>query len=186
MQDSLSQTAPTVSLRTIQPDDAPRLQAFMISLSDEARYFRFMNAISELPPALLRYFVEVDFDRDMALAAVIDARTPTEAIVGVGRYYGDLDGVSCEFALAVSDAWQHLGLGHRLMLALFESGLSHGYRHIHGEVLGENSAMLRLMVHLGFAVRTSAEDLAVKIVERALPTLATPQLRPVGTTNSCP
>ena len=41
---------------------------------------------------------------------------------------------------------------------------------MHGDVLAENSGMLHLMQHLGFAVRSSADDLTLRVVERQVPT----------------
>lgn len=161
-----------VSLRSIQLDDGPRLQAFMQSLSDESRYFRFMDAIRELPPRLLRYFIEIDVETDLALVAVIQPENEGEVIVGVARYYGDDDGQSCEFAIAVADAWHHHGIGQQLMLALLEGAAHQNYRRIHGEVMAENQAMLHLMHHLGFTVRTCREDAMLKCVERDVPPLA--------------
>lgn len=155
-----------LALRPIRKDDADRLQTFMKSLSAESRYFRFLDAIRELPPQLLRCFVEVDFTRDMALAVVQGYGESDERVIAVGRYFGDEDSRSCEFALAVSDAWQHHGLGHHLMSELLASAASHGYQHIHGDVLAENSQMLKLMRHLGFAVRSSTEDPTLRVVER--------------------
>ena len=157
-----------VDLRPIRLDDGPKLQAFMHALSDESRYFRFMDAIRELPPNLLRYFVEIDFEVDMALLAVIRPANEDDTVVGVARYYGDDDGAGCEFAIAVADAWHHHGLGHRLMEALMGCARQQGYRRIHGEVMAENTQMLELMRHLGFTVRSCAEDRALKCVAREL------------------
>ncbi len=160
--------AAMVDLRPIRTDDGPRLQAFMHDLSEESRYFRFMDAIRELPPNLLRYFVEIDFDVDMALLAVIRPANEEETVVGVARYYGDDDGQGCEFAIAVADAWHHHGLGHRLMHALMDCARQQGYQRLHGEVMAENSKMLVLMRHLGFTMRRCPDDPAIQHVEREL------------------
>ena len=157
-----------VEIRLIHRDDGPRLQGFMQSLSEESRYFRFLEAIRELPPSLLRYFIEVDFDRDMALVAVTEDAPGESRIVGVTRYYGDDDGAGCEFALAVADAWHHRGLGHRLMAALAACAVEHGYRHMHGDVLADNLPMLHLMAQLGFSCRTAADDPGMRLVSRIL------------------
>jgi acetyltransferase len=154
-----------ILIRPIRSDDAPRLIAFMRLLSDESRYFRFMNALRELPPALLRYFVEIDFDYDMALLAIVRSGEPDEQTIGIARYFGDDDAQGCEFAIAVADDWHRHGLGHRLMQQLFHCARDHGYCRMHGDVLAENSAMLQLMLHLGFRARTSPDDPTVKLVE---------------------
>ena len=183
-------------IRPIRIDDGPRLQAFVQALSDQSRYFRFMNAIRELPAALLRYFIEIDFDYDMALVAVQHAGEAEETLVAVARYFGDDDGKGCEFAIAVADAWHHHGIGNRLMQDLFESARAHGYQHIHGDVLADNTPMLQLMRHLGFTVRTSPEDSTLKLVTRRLDDVLMEKVTrsaaqaddgaPVASTKPCP
>lgn len=156
-----------MAIRPIRQDDGERLQTFVTSLSDESRYYRFLDAMRELPPKLLQSFVEVDFRRDMALALVTGYGEPDETVVAVGRYFGDEDGKSCEFAIAVADQWHHHGLGHLLMENLLESAASHGYERIHGDVLNHNSQMLQLMQSLGFRVRPCLDDPYLRVVERA-------------------
>ena len=55
-----------------------------------------------------------------ALIATVN-ENGTEIEIGVARYAMNPDGESCEFALVVADAWQHRGIGSRLMQALMEA-----------------------------------------------------------------
>ena len=91
-----------------------------------------------------------------------------EVEIGVARYAMNPDGESCEFALVVADAWQHRGIGSRLMQALMEAARARGFQTMEGEVLASNQGMLALVRDLGFDVRTSPEDPGVKRVNRAL------------------
>jgi GNAT superfamily N-acetyltransferase len=50
-----------------------------------------------------------------------------------------------ELALAVVDAWQHRGIGRRLLEALDALAQELGYRELHGRVLPENDRVLRLL-----------------------------------------
>src|SRR5690242_3371625 len=63
---------PHLTLRPIRPEDADIEKAFVQALSPEGRYFRFMDTVKELSPALLVRFTQIDYDRDMALIAVED------------------------------------------------------------------------------------------------------------------
>jgi acetyltransferase len=87
------------------------LQDLMQRLSPESRYFRFVSSMAELPPRMLARFTLIDYDREMALVAVVKERTPvrrrrdheTERIIGVSRYITNPDQTSCEFSLVVAD-----------------------------------------------------------------------------------
>jgi acetyltransferase len=58
------------TIRPVRPDDADMLQAFVRSLSEESRYFRFASTIQELPTRMLARYTLIDYDREMALVAV--------------------------------------------------------------------------------------------------------------------
>jgi acetyltransferase len=156
-----------ITIRPIRPEDAEKEQAFVRNLSDTSRYFRFMDALRELPRAMLARFTQIDYDREMALVAVI-ARDGAEQQIGVARYVINPDAETCEFALAVSDAWHGRGIGSRLMGCLMDVARTKGLRTIEGEVLANNQSMLKLMTALGFRIATSPEDRSLKIVARDL------------------
>src|SRR3569623_2131235 len=59
-----------IPVRPIRPEDARMEEGFVRALSPESRYFRFMQALQELTPAMLVRFTQIDYDREMALIAV--------------------------------------------------------------------------------------------------------------------
>lgn len=156
-----------ITVRPIRPEDAAMEQAFVRGLSDESRYFRFANALHELSERMLVRFTQIDYDREMALVAVLHDDGRDEQIA-VARYVIDADGVDCEFALAVADAWQGRGIGGRLLVALMEVARARGLRSMLGYVLGQNTRMLHLMTRLGFDVMSDPDDSAMRIVVRRL------------------
>ncbi|MGE5027640.1 MAG: N-acetyltransferase family protein, partial [Betaproteobacteria bacterium] len=156
-----------ITIRPIRPEDAEIEQEFVRALSDEAKYFRFMNTMQELSQAMLARFTQIDYDREMALIAVTEVRG-REVEIGVCRYAINPDGESCEFALVVSDQWQHKAIGHKLMGSLIEAARDKGLKTMEGEVLASNRNMLKLVATLDFTVTTSEEDPAIKRVSRAL------------------
>lgn len=157
----------SVTVRPVRPEDAPLEQAFVTAMSEESRFFRFMDAIRELPPSLLARFTQIDYSREMALLAVIN-EDGKERLVGSARYALSPDGESVEFALAVADDWQKCGLGRRLMNALIDCARQAGYRTMVGDVLSSNAKMLRLMESFGFAILPHPEDRSAKRIVRAL------------------
>ncbi len=154
-----------ITIRPIRPEDAEIEQAFVRSMSPEAKYFRFMQTIDELSPEMLVRFTQLDYDREFALIVVTEESGESEQL-GVARYTVNPDGRSCEFALAVSDQKRRQGIGSQLMEALMEAARSRGIRLIEGEVLADNHRMLSLMERLGFSIRASKEDSGIKLVER--------------------
>ncbi len=164
------------TIRPIHPDDAQMLQDLMHHLSPESRYFRFVSSISELPPAMLSRFTLIDYDREMALVAVVRERkiaedgeiTETERIVGVSRYVTNPDKSSCEFSLVVADDFGGKGLGSRLMLSIMDVARDKGLSEIEGLVLTNNAPMLKLMASLGYTIKSFAEDPDFRLVTHSL------------------
>ena len=144
-------------LRPIRPEDAALERAFVASLSEETRYFRFFYQLNELSPAMLARFTQVDYDREMALVAIDEAKGG-RAIVGVARYTMDPGRESAEFAIVVADAWQQRGVGRLLMGELVACARGRGLARIEGSVLRSNRNMLRFTESLGFAARDDPED----------------------------
>ncbi|MEY4753392.1 MAG: hypothetical protein RJA44_1067 [Pseudomonadota bacterium] len=164
------------TIRPIRPDDADMLQTFVRGLSQESRYFRFASAMHELPARMLARYTLIDYDREMALAAVHRERRPdgeggfieTEQIIGVSRYITNPDQVTCEFSLVVSDHYKGQGLGSRLMLSIMDVARNRGLNQIEGLVLANNENMLRLMRGLGYHVGPFPEDSDFKLVTKVL------------------
>lgn len=156
-----------LTIRPIRPEDAGIEQAFVRGLSAEAKYFRFMDALQELSQCMLVRFTQIDYDREMALIAVLE-QDSQEQELGVCRYVASADGQSCEFALVVADEWQNKGIGNKLMNCLFDAARAKGIKVMEGEVLAANRSMLELVRRLGFAVSASQEDVAVKRIVKQL------------------
>ena len=163
-------------IRPIHPDDASMLQQLVGGLSPESRYFRFVATISELSPAMLSRFTLIDYDREMALVAVLKERkineegisVETQKIIGVSRYITNPDVVSCEFSLLVADEFSGKGLGSRLMMSIMDVARDKGLKEIDGLVLANNPGMLKLMSGLGFSINEFDEDPDFKLVKHTL------------------
>lgn len=163
-------------IRPIHPDDAEMLKAFYKTLSDETRYFRFISNAPELPPSMAAKFTLIDYDREMALVAILKESeiekdgtwVETEKIIGVSRYSTNPDKSSCEFSLVVTDDFGGQGIGSRLMLNIMDVARDKGLTEIDGLVLSKNPGMLKLMRSLGFSVENMIDDPDFKIVRKKL------------------
>ncbi|MFN7726624.1 MAG: GNAT family N-acetyltransferase [Rubrivivax sp.] len=164
------------TIRPIHPDDAEMLQAFVRGMSEESRYFRFASTMPELPARMLARYTLIDYDREMALVAVVKQRAVQpdgsvqehEELIGVSRYITNPDQTSCEFSLAVADDYKGQGLGSRLMLSIIDVARSRGLAEIVGLILANNSNMLRLMGSLGFTLAPFPEDPDFRLASKAL------------------
>jgi acetyltransferase len=156
-----------VVVRPIRPEDAEIESDFVRSLSDEAKYFRFMQALHELTPDMLVRFTQIDYDREMALIAATQ-QAAKEIEIGVARYAINPDGESCEFALVVSDQWQHRGIAHKLMTSLMDAARNRGLKIMQGEVLSNNFSMLKLMEKLEFSAALDDDDRSITQVSKIL------------------
>lgn len=153
-------------IRPIRPEDAEMDWNFVHNLSERARYLRFMQAIDELTPQMLARFTQIDYDREMALIAVVNKAQDMQ--IGVAHYIINPDGRSCEFALVVGDDWQGKGIGHRLMEQLIGAARHRGLDLIEGDILANNHEMLALAKSLNFETRVNEDDLTVRHVWRRL------------------
>ncbi|MEP4149404.1 MAG: bifunctional acetate--CoA ligase family protein/GNAT family N-acetyltransferase [Halioglobus sp.] len=157
-----------VLLRPIRPEDGRNEADFVANLSAESKYFRFMHGLDKLTPAMLARFTQIDYDREMAIVAIASGENGEDSFLGVARYVTNPDGSSCEFALAIADEWQSRGVGPKLMDRLMHIARERGLETMVGEVLAQNSRMLRMCKRLGFRSLRSSQDPEVIVVTRSL------------------
>ncbi len=157
-----------VTLRPIRPEDAARERDFVQGLSPESKYQRFLYALDELTPEMLEQFTRVDYDRDMALVAIL--KLPSgEQQLGVARYSSDPTNGSCDFAVVVADAWRGTGLARVLMQALIDAARNvHRLPVMEGVALADNRRMRGLARSLGFSTETDPRDRSLIRMRRAL------------------
>jgi len=156
-----------ITIRPIRPEDADLVKRFVHDLSEESKYFRFMNSVQELTENTLARLTQLDYSREMALLAVTIEKYE-EIELGVARYAINPDGETCEFALVIADNMQGKGLGQKLMVSLMEAARLKGLKTIEGEVLGNNHNMLKLMNRMGFSTQVSGEDHGIIKVSKPL------------------
>jgi acetyltransferase len=156
-----------VTIRPIRPEDAQMEQAFIRRLSQQSKYFRFMESIHELSREMLVRFTQLDYARELAFIATL-RQEDKEIEVGVARYFTNPDGESGEIALVVADEWHNLGLGTRLMTCIIEAAREKNFQTLEGEVLASNVKMLHLMHKLGFHQQMKPEEPGVVRVTKAL------------------
>lgn len=139
-------------LRLLRPGDKCAEQTFFNGLSLDSRHQRFHFGLRELSPALLTLLTDVD--QRLHRAWVVEAETPGRPVIADARFVCDPAQPSvAEFALAVADDWQGLGLGRRLMSHLAAEARRQGVQQLFGDVLADNRRMLALMRESGARLR---------------------------------
>lgn len=156
-----------ITIRPIRPEDAEIERSFVRDLSSQSKYFRFMHALSELTPKMLERFTQIDYDREMALIAVVEV-AGKEMEIGVARYAANPGGKSCEFAIVVADDWHKKGIASHLLSYLIQIAKDKGFKRMLGEVLASNSIMLELAQRYEFTITTCSDDRRVKIISKDL------------------
>ena len=144
-------------IRPIRPEDALLERKFVDGLSERSRYLRFMYSLKALTPEMLSRFTQIDYDREMALIAVVQTEAGEEQ-AGVARYIASADRRSCEFAVVVADRWQQRGIATRLLRNLIDVARERRFECMDGIVLRENRHMLALARDIGFDQQTAPDD----------------------------
>jgi acetyltransferase len=156
-----------ITLRPIRPEDEPLMVKFHQTLSEESVYFRYfhlMKLSSRIAHERLTRICFIDYDREMALVAdCCHAETGEAEILAAARLskcHGLNEG---EFAMLVSDNYQHQGLGTQLLTRLIEVGRDEGLERITAEILHENQAMQRVCEKVGFTLTHTPDFVKAEI-----------------------
>ncbi len=143
--------------RGIRPTDRNTLREQFLKLSKSSVRDRFLAVKSDLSPAELTYFTEVDFIDHVALVA--ELATP-EGLrpAAVGRFVrSDEDPECCEFAITVVDDLQGRGVGKAMLGHLIQCARALGIRRLEAEVFSENRRVTRLLRATGLPLTTITE-----------------------------
>lgn len=140
-----------ILLRAARAEDGPLLQELVQGLSLQSRYHRFFYPLHELPPDMLARFTQHDPTGAITLLALIRQNGHASAIA-MAQYVAEPYPQRCDFAVVVADAWQGGGLGRHLIRTLICIAREAGIERIEGDILAENTPMLRLISRMGFTL----------------------------------
>lgn len=160
----------TVTVRPVLPQDQSLTMDFVATgMTTQSRYQRFMVGMRVLPASMAQYMTAVDHTNHFALI-VESFEHGVQQQIGEARLVrtADASDTSAEFALAVADKWQGLGLGRRLLQHMLAVAASQGLTQLHGDVLRNNRVMLRLASSCGFDTRVHPAESRLLRVQRAL------------------
>jgi acetyltransferase len=150
-----------VLMRVLSPEDARYYPEFISHLTPQDLRLRFFAAIKELSEERISELTHLDYERAMAFIAIDEA---TDHMLGIVRLHLDADARGGEYAVIVRSALKGHGLGWLLMQRMIEYARMRGLESVHGQVLAENTTMLRMCRHLGFAVTDDPHSKEIKVV----------------------
>jgi acetyltransferase len=147
-----------MKLRPVRPEDGPAFQEMFKKLSPEAVRMRFFAPIKTLDHLLAARLTQIDYDREMGLALTRPGAAGIDEFYGVARIIADPDGERAEYAVIVRSDWTGRGLGWLLMQTIIAYAKKRGIKELFGDVLAENTSMLRMCRELGFTLEARADD----------------------------
>jgi acetyltransferase len=144
-----------IFVRPIRPDDDLLIRDLLAHVSKEDLRLRFFDSIKEFSHQFIAKLTKLDYARAMAFAAIDEASSER---LGVVWLYSDATRETGEYAILLRSGLKGRGLGWALMQLIIEYAKSEGLSRIDGQILQENSVMLKMCRELGFKVKTDAED----------------------------
>jgi GNAT superfamily N-acetyltransferase len=147
-----------ILVRPLRPDDDLRIRDLLAHVSKQDLRLRFFDSIREFSPEFIARLTHLDYARAMAFVAIDEASSDT---LGVVRLHSDASREAGEYAILLRSDLKGRGLGWALMQMIIEYARSRGLKRIYGQILHENSVMLKMCRELGFKVAINAEDRGV-------------------------
>jgi acetyltransferase len=154
-----------VRVRPIRPEDEALYPAFGECIDPEDLRLRFFAPVKNASRAFIARLTQIDYAREMALVAL---SPETGELLGVVRIAADPDLECAEYAVIVQSKLKGAGLGWELMQRIIAYGRSIGLKRITGEVLRENTTMMRMAKGLGFSASQCPDDPALNRVSLSL------------------
>ena len=155
-----------ITVRPLRPEDAALYRDFFADVTAEDRRLRFFGPLAHVTDDMIDRFTHYDPNIAMAFIA-LDA--DSGKMLGVVRLHDDPDAKGAEFAVLVRSSLKGHGLGYLLMRHIIDYAREKGLARVHGQVLAENTTMLRMTEELGFEVRDEPMDRGIKRVMLTLP-----------------
>ncbi len=146
-----------VCVRPTRTSDSGAMQELFHRLPEQDVESRFLQKLSSLTDTVAQYLCSVDYEQEMAFAAVVGP-SERERIVAASSYYLSPATGLAEVAYMVDPEWQGAGLGGLLHARMLEYARERGVRGFRADVLMGNSRMMRVFERAGhrMSVRTSA------------------------------
>jgi acyl-CoA hydrolase/RimJ/RimL family protein N-acetyltransferase len=146
-----------VSVRPTRTSDAGAMQALFYRLPAEDVRTRFFQNLASLTDAAAQHLCSVNYEDEMAFAAVIGP-PERQRIVGTVSYYLNPRTRLADVGYMVDPEWQGAGLGGILHARAVEYARAHGVRGFTADVMVNNSRMLKVFRRGGHELTMDTES----------------------------
>jgi acetyltransferase len=140
-----------VLLRPIKPEDEPMWLEMFQSLSEESIRYRFFEMLKDTPHEVRVRYCNIDYDREVAIVAEL-VEDGKRKLLGVGRLNMEGEGSDAEMSFLVSDKWQGLGLGTKIVDYVLDIAKEKGIDSVYAIMLPDNYRALSLTKKMGFSI----------------------------------
>jgi RimJ/RimL family protein N-acetyltransferase len=138
-----------VCIRTVRPDDEPRMRGGIEALSQQSRYLRFFSAAPVPPDRVIERLVAVDGHRHLAWGGILIDHPDRPAIGAVHAIRDPDHHRRADFAVGILDAYHGQGLARMLTAVLLIHCRIEGIATMDAQVLAGNQAAISLLRSLG-------------------------------------
>ena len=138
-----------VLLRPIKPEDEPMWLEMFQSFSEESIRYRFFQILKDTPHEVRVRYCNIDYDREIAIVAEV-VENGQRKILGVSRLSIEPNGKSGEMAFIITDYWQGLGLGTKMVDYVLDIAKEMGVESVYAIMLLDNYRALSLTKKMGF------------------------------------
>jgi RimJ/RimL family protein N-acetyltransferase len=143
-----------VFFRPLKLEDAVLYPDFLAAVTHDDLRLRFFAAMREVSPELIDKLIHYDPAHAMAFVAIEEA---TGKLLGVVRLHDDNDDVNGEFAILLRSRLKGHGLGWLMMKHMIAYAKERGLKTVQGQVLADNTTMLKMCGELGFHIADDTE-----------------------------
>ncbi len=139
-------------IRPMKPTDEELLKDLFYALSEESRYRRFMSPRKDMPHERRQDFVQINYNKEMALVVIdLEVEGP-DRMVGEADYRIKEGQNVAEVSIMIRDEYHGLGIGTVLLEYLTTIAKNRGLYGFTAEVLAENKKMLRVFEKMGYDI----------------------------------
>jgi RimJ/RimL family protein N-acetyltransferase len=158
-----------VLMRAVRQDDLGRIVEAFHMLKPESIYTRFHSPKRELSAGDIGRIKAIDFVHSLMLVLTRHVDGKELIIGGVSCFFGPTpEGAEmAEISFTIEEDYQGQGLAGQLLQVVVDMARQRGTVRLEAEVLGENTAMLKVFERSGLPLRKTRES-GVVHVEMAL------------------
>lgn len=144
-----------VLVRPVRPEDEELYLKFFKHVGENDLRLRFFAPVKEFSHTFIARMTQIDYARAMVFIAIDEN---TGEMLGGVRIHSDANYEKGEYAVLVRSDLKGRGLGWVLMLQMLEYARTEGLKMVEGQVLRDNTTMLKMCTELGFRTEHDPDD----------------------------